>query len=159
MSVSGSITKIRLLLRWGRRWIFQLFKQYWACSEDLASKCYFLILCDFMLSNDMSRIIKHKIMCSRICAFGWFKAKSIYLHELAWQATLGVPEDGIMTLELLEKLYVEQQNKVTGSNISIDEKGSNLTVSQKVHSNCISSFSYKKKKFRIYFLCSSSYNY
>ncbi|XP_057997755.1 protein disulfide isomerase pTAC5, chloroplastic-like [Hevea brasiliensis] len=57
-----------------------------------------------------------------------------------WQATLGAPEDGIMTAELLERLYMEQQIKVAGSNISIDEKGSTLTVSQKVHSNCISSF-------------------
>ncbi|KAF2314126.1 hypothetical protein GH714_022455 [Hevea brasiliensis] len=48
-----------------------------------------------------------------------------------WQATLGAPEDGIMTAELLERLYMEQQIKVAGSNISIDEKGSTLTVSQK----------------------------
>ncbi|XP_002518117.2 protein disulfide isomerase pTAC5, chloroplastic [Ricinus communis] len=52
-----------------------------------------------------------------------------------WQASLGAPEDGIMTAELLERLYVGQQNKVTGSTISIDQKESSLTVSQKESAN------------------------
>ncbi|KAG4983791.1 hypothetical protein AAZX31_10G181900 [Glycine max] len=32
-----------------------------------------------------------------------------------WQAALGAPEDGIMTAELLERLYLEIRNKGTGS--------------------------------------------
>ncbi|TKY51804.1 hypothetical protein E2542_SST23323 [Spatholobus suberectus] len=32
-----------------------------------------------------------------------------------WQAALGAPEDGIMTAELLERLYLEIRNKDTGS--------------------------------------------
>ena len=53
------------------------------------------------------------------------------LH-IAWQASLGAPEDGIMTAELLERLYVEQQIIGAGSNVDADQKGSTLTVSPKV---------------------------
>ncbi|WCJ24241.1 plastid transcriptionally active 5 [Euphorbia peplus] len=44
-----------------------------------------------------------------------------------WQASLSIPDDGIMTTELLERLYMEPQ---IGSKFSIDEKGINLSVSQ-----------------------------
>ncbi|KAF3974562.1 hypothetical protein CMV_002114 [Castanea mollissima] len=46
-----------------------------------------------------------------------------------WQASLGAPEDGIMTAELLERLYVEQQIIGAGSNVDADQKGSTLTAS------------------------------
>ncbi|WCJ24243.1 plastid transcriptionally active 5 [Euphorbia peplus] len=46
-----------------------------------------------------------------------------------WQASLSIPDDGIMTTELLERLYMEPQ---IGSKFSIDEKGINLSVSQEV---------------------------
>ncbi|XP_065862851.1 protein disulfide isomerase pTAC5, chloroplastic isoform X2 [Euphorbia lathyris] len=52
-----------------------------------------------------------------------------------WQATLDAPNDGIMTTELLERLYMEPQLKSSGSKISMDQKGSNLTVSQEKGSN------------------------
>ncbi|XP_072987481.1 protein disulfide isomerase pTAC5, chloroplastic isoform X1 [Typha latifolia] len=38
-----------------------------------------------------------------------------------WQATLGTPEDGIMTSELLEKLFMEQRMK--GSSLNVGENG------------------------------------
>lgn len=52
-----------------------------------------------------------------------------------WQASLGAPEDGIMTAELLERLYVEQQIIGAGSNVDADQKGSTLTVSPKEGAN------------------------
>jgi hypothetical protein len=52
---------------------------------------------------------------------------------IAWQATLGAPEDGIMTAELLERLYMEQQIIGAGSKVDADQKGSTLNVSPKVH--------------------------
>ncbi|KDP39386.1 hypothetical protein JCGZ_01143 [Jatropha curcas] len=53
-----------------------------------------------------------------------------------WQATLGTTEDGIMTAELLDRLYMEQQIQGgTRSNVSIDQKESTLTVSRKEGAN------------------------
>ncbi|KAF7837322.1 protein disulfide isomerase pTAC5, chloroplastic isoform X1 [Senna tora] len=42
-----------------------------------------------------------------------------------WQAALGAPEDGIMTAELLERLYIEIRKKDTGS---VDVKENSNTV-------------------------------
>uniref|UniRef100_A0A2N9G121 Peptidoglycan binding-like domain-containing protein n=1 Tax=Fagus sylvatica TaxID=28930 RepID=A0A2N9G121_FAGSY len=52
-----------------------------------------------------------------------------------WQATLGAPEDGIMTAELLERLYMEQQIIGAGSKVDADQKGSTLNVSPKEGTN------------------------
>ncbi|GLT52310.1 hypothetical protein SLA2020_256580 [Shorea laevis] len=46
-----------------------------------------------------------------------------------WQATIGSPENGIMTAELLERLYMGQ--RIKGS----DKKGASLTVPQKDETN------------------------
>ncbi|KAJ7942513.1 plastid transcriptionally active 5 [Quillaja saponaria] len=47
-----------------------------------------------------------------------------------WQSTLGAPENGIMTAELLEKLFKELTIKDTGNT---DQKESSLTISPKEH--------------------------
>ncbi|KAJ8755285.1 hypothetical protein K2173_019083 [Erythroxylum novogranatense] len=47
-----------------------------------------------------------------------------------WQSTLGTSEDGIMTAELLERLFLEQQMKTTGPKIS-----ENVTDPQKESAN------------------------
>ncbi|KAG6667757.1 hypothetical protein I3843_01G113700 [Carya illinoinensis] len=52
-----------------------------------------------------------------------------------WQSTLGATEDGIMTAELLERLFTEQQIVGARSNIDADQKGSNVSVSPKVGAN------------------------
>ncbi|KAE8076264.1 hypothetical protein FH972_014927 [Carpinus fangiana] len=52
-----------------------------------------------------------------------------------WQATQGAPEDGIMTGELLERLYMEHQIVGAGSNVEADQKGSTVTVSPKEGAN------------------------
>ncbi|KAK6914267.1 Peptidoglycan binding-like [Dillenia turbinata] len=39
-----------------------------------------------------------------------------------WQSMVGAPEDGIMTLDLLERLYIEQRFKSDGSNLNSDRK-------------------------------------
>lgn len=52
--------------------------------------------------------------------------------DIASQATLGTPEDGIMTDELLERLYMGHQIVGAGSNVDADQKGSSVTVSPKV---------------------------
>lgn len=54
------------------------------------------------------------------------------MHYLDLQATIGAREDGIMTSELLERLYMEQRID-TGTNTSTDEKGTIPTVPPKVH--------------------------
>ncbi|KAJ4722959.1 plastid transcriptionally active 5 [Melia azedarach] len=51
-----------------------------------------------------------------------------------WQATIGAREDGIMTSELLERLYMEQRID-TGTNTSTDEKGTIPTVPPKEGTN------------------------
>ncbi|XP_062165999.1 protein disulfide isomerase pTAC5, chloroplastic [Alnus glutinosa] len=52
-----------------------------------------------------------------------------------WQAAQGAPEDGIMTAELLEILYMEHQIVGAGSNVDADQKGSTATVSPKEGAN------------------------
>ncbi|KAL7219913.1 hypothetical protein ACSBR2_012887 [Camellia fascicularis] len=52
-----------------------------------------------------------------------------------WQATLGAREDGIMTAELQEMLYREQQIGVSGLAVNVDPKGNNLTAVQKEGAN------------------------
>ncbi|XP_059447492.1 protein disulfide isomerase pTAC5, chloroplastic isoform X2 [Corylus avellana] len=52
-----------------------------------------------------------------------------------WQATQGAPEDGIMTGELLERLYMGHQIVGTGSNVDADQKESTVTVSPKEGAN------------------------
>ncbi|THG00813.1 hypothetical protein TEA_016875 [Camellia sinensis var. sinensis] len=44
-----------------------------------------------------------------------------------WQATLGAPEDGIMTAELQERLYIEQQIGGSGLAVNADPKGNDRT--------------------------------
>lgn len=53
-------------------------------------------------------------------------------RDIASQATQGAPEDGIMTGELLERLYMEHQIVGAGSNVDADQKESTATVSPKV---------------------------
>ncbi|KAJ0092861.1 hypothetical protein Patl1_25954 [Pistacia atlantica] len=48
-----------------------------------------------------------------------------------WQATLGTPEDGIMTAELLERLFAEQQIEDAGTNKNVYEKGFTLSFPEK----------------------------
>ncbi|XP_040992566.1 protein disulfide isomerase pTAC5, chloroplastic isoform X2 [Juglans microcarpa x Juglans regia] len=52
-----------------------------------------------------------------------------------WQSTLGATEDGIMTAELLERLFTEQQIVGARSNTDADQKDSNVSVSPKVGAN------------------------
>ncbi|KAA8548431.1 hypothetical protein F0562_000115 [Nyssa sinensis] len=47
-----------------------------------------------------------------------------------WQATLGAPQDGIMTAELLERLYMEQQIGNSGLTINADPKKYDATIPQ-----------------------------
>lgn len=53
-----------------------------------------------------------------------------FTYDLAWQASLGASVDGIMTEELLERLYVEQKIEGSGSNLSADEKDSPTDTSK-----------------------------
>ncbi|KAI5654270.1 hypothetical protein M9H77_31457 [Catharanthus roseus] len=48
-----------------------------------------------------------------------------------WQATLGAREDGIMTAELLERLYMEQKLGVPSLKVGKTPEGSKLTASDK----------------------------
>lgn len=48
------------------------------------------------------------------------------------QATLGAREDGIMTAELLERLYMEQKLGVPSLKVGKTPEGSKLTASDKV---------------------------
>lgn len=48
---------------------------------------------------------------------------------------MGTPEDGIMTAELLEMLFSEQQSKDAGTNKNVEEGGVSLTFPEKVRSN------------------------
>ncbi|XP_044487256.1 protein disulfide isomerase pTAC5, chloroplastic isoform X2 [Mangifera indica] len=48
-----------------------------------------------------------------------------------WQASMGTPEDGIMTAELLEMLFSEQQSKDAGTNKNVEEGGVSLTFPEK----------------------------
>ncbi|GAV66158.1 PG_binding_1 domain-containing protein [Cephalotus follicularis] len=52
-----------------------------------------------------------------------------------WQATLGAPENGIMTSKLLERLYMEQRMEGAGLNINSAQKESTLSDSQKENTN------------------------
>ncbi|KAJ4835130.1 hypothetical protein Tsubulata_028114 [Turnera subulata] len=52
-----------------------------------------------------------------------------------WQSALGAPEDGIMTAELLERLYMEQRTVSTSSSIGAAQKGSTQTVSPEEGTN------------------------
>lgn len=45
-----------------------------------------------------------------------------------WQAAIGVTEDGIMTSELLERLYMEHQVEDTDTNMNADQKGIIQTI-------------------------------
>lgn len=45
-----------------------------------------------------------------------------------WQASLGAPENGIMTSELLERLYVEEKVGVPGFQLNADAKGNDGTA-------------------------------
>lgn len=49
-----------------------------------------------------------------------------------WQSTLGVPEDGIMTAELLERLYVEQTFGGLRVEKSLEESNSNVIIPDKI---------------------------
>ncbi|XP_038688693.1 protein disulfide isomerase pTAC5, chloroplastic [Tripterygium wilfordii] len=52
-----------------------------------------------------------------------------------WQATLGAREDGIMTAELLKRLYMAHQMESAGTNVHLSEKGRTLTVPQNEGAN------------------------
>ncbi|CAK7336252.1 unnamed protein product [Dovyalis caffra] len=52
-----------------------------------------------------------------------------------WQASLGASEDGIMTTELLERLYMEQHIEGPMSSISANQKRSTQTVPEKEGGN------------------------
>lgn len=46
----------------------------------------------------------------------------------AWQATIGTPESGIMTAELLERLYIEERIESSSLNSNADKKEAALAV-------------------------------
>ncbi|KDO37298.1 hypothetical protein CISIN_1g045359mg, partial [Citrus sinensis] len=48
-----------------------------------------------------------------------------------WQAAKGVTEDGIMTSELLERLYMEHRVEDTDTNMNADQKGIIQTIPRK----------------------------
>uniref|UniRef100_A0A5B7B0Q3 Peptidoglycan binding-like domain-containing protein n=1 Tax=Davidia involucrata TaxID=16924 RepID=A0A5B7B0Q3_DAVIN len=52
-----------------------------------------------------------------------------------WQAALGSPEDGIMTAELLKRLYIEQQTGNSGLTVNADPKQYDVTFQQKQGAN------------------------
>lgn len=58
----------------------------------------------------------------------------------AYQASLGAPENGIMTAELLERLFMEQHIEAAGLKRSIDPKENDASPPPKVHS-CLDLFS------------------
>ncbi|TXG72557.1 hypothetical protein EZV62_001136 [Acer yangbiense] len=47
-----------------------------------------------------------------------------------WQAAIGTREDGIMTAELLERLYMKQQFEDGGTNLSADQEATSTAVPQ-----------------------------
>ncbi|KAK3187835.1 hypothetical protein Dsin_027396 [Dipteronia sinensis] len=47
-----------------------------------------------------------------------------------WQAAIGAREDGIMTAELLERLYMKQQSEDGGTNLSSDQDATTTAVPQ-----------------------------
>lgn len=52
-----------------------------------------------------------------------------------WQAAMGVTEDGIMTSELLESLYMEHRVEDTDTNMNADQKGIIQTIPPKEGTN------------------------
>lgn len=57
--------------------------------------------------------------------------------NLAWQATLGAPEDGIMTAELQERLYMEHQLGSSGLAVNTIPKGIGMAGLPKVFAHCL----------------------
>ncbi|KAL1807184.1 protein disulfide isomerase pTAC5, chloroplastic isoform X2 [Daucus carota subsp. sativus] len=56
-----------------------------------------------------------------------------------WQATLRIPEDGIMTAELLERLYAEQENDVSGLTEKADVKRTDMATVKKASNGAAAS--------------------
>lgn len=81
----------------------------------------------------LSRTIPIELLYSLYASwlFFFFWTSIFYLFSV-WQASLDAREDGIMTAELLEKLFSEEGVVDTGVKIPADQKGDYATIPDEV---------------------------